>query len=307
MTEDPEKSGSTDDPKEDEELPEPEIETIRNFAALSEEVLQAINDGAVLTLDGEAVHDHAIGVNVLSGVLVHFDRLFRILQAVKSGLQVKRSGRVADVVGAKHFAALPALKSSYALPLRLEAPQGELVGDDRQALEEVMKLLSSGSESELRQELGNLPERVGDELFALLRELAGGGADLRVQAIREGSEGGSAVVSARAAKSRANWLSSLVDSAVGSETVQGKLFRIDTKRGRIAVDSYEGEESEIVEALFDLKDLETLKKALNQPVEIEVEVVEEKRPYEQTARNRLMKVNTVRLLDEPEQSGTVDS
>ena len=99
----------------------------------------------------------------------------------------------------------------------------------------------------------------------------------------------------------ANWLSSLEDSAIGNEIVQGKLFRIDTKRARIAVDSREADESVIVEASFDPEQLETLRKALNRDIELAVEIVEERRPYEQTARNRLMKAVTIRLLDQDDE------
>jgi hypothetical protein len=52
----------------------------------------------------------------------------------------------------------------------------------------------------------------------------------------------------------------------------------------------------IVEATFTSNLLETLRKALNHEVEIDVEVVEEKRPYERTARNRIMSVVEVRQL-----------
>ena len=62
------------------DLPEPVIEPIRNFADLPEPVKNEITDGALLTLRGGGPHANAINVNVLSGVLVHFDRLFRILR-----------------------------------------------------------------------------------------------------------------------------------------------------------------------------------------------------------------------------------
>lgn len=281
------------------DLPEPIIKPIRNFADLPEPVRGKITDGALLTLRDRDIDldENAVSVNVLSGVLVHFDRLFRILQAVKSGIEVKRTGRVPEVVAAKRLTAFPAYAGSYALPLRLEAPEGQLVGEDREALESVMDLLAEGGEDPLAERLTNLPERVGDELFALLHELAQGGADLTVEAVRNGKGTGEVAISPSAAKSRATWLTSLVESDLASETIQGKLFRIDTKRGRIAVDSYEEDESVIVEANFQPAQLETLRKALNNDVEIDLQVIEEKRPYERTARNRVVSVVDIRQLD----------
>ncbi|HWN72709.1 MAG TPA: hypothetical protein VNN15_02750 [Solirubrobacterales bacterium] len=281
------------------DLPEPVIEPIRNFADLPEPVKNEITNGALLTLRGGGPHANAINVNVLSGVLVHFDRLFRILQAAKSGLEVKRTGRVAEVVGARHLSAFPAFAGSYALPLRLEAPEGQLVGGDREALESLMRLLAE-DETPLQERLGNLPERVGDELYALLHELALGEADLAVEAVRNGEGSGEVEISAGVAKSRATWLTTLVESDVASETIVGKLFRIDTKRGRIAVDSHEEDESVIVEANFQPAQLEALRRALNHEVEIDVQVIEERRPYEQTARNRVMSIVDIRQLDSDE-------
>lgn len=290
------------------DLPEPEIEKIRNYADLPEHIRDAIQDGALLTLKGHGPHESAIDVNVLSGVLVHFDRLFRILQAVKGGLEVKRTGRIAEIMGARHLAALPALQSSYALPLRLEAPDGELIGDDREALESVMELLTDEEETSFGDRLSNLPERVGDELYALLHELALGGADLSIEAVRNSEGAGEIHIDSQAAKARASWLTSLVESDVASETIQGKLFRIDTKRGRVAIDSpQEADESVIVEATFQPAQLEILREALNHQVEIDMQVVEEKRPYEQTARNRVMAATDIRQLDdqqEPPPSGS---
>lgn len=287
-------------PGNGDDLPDPEIEKIRNFSDLPSSIRGRVTDGALLTIDGAAVHENAIDVNILSGVLVHFDRLFRILQAARSGLEVKRAGRIADVVGSRHLSALPALSGSYAMPLRLEAPEGELVGDDREALEHVMALLSGDDSHDLGDVLSHLPERVGDELYALLHELASGQADLKVEAVRDGQATDEVSVSVDAAKSRATWLTSLVESAVAGETIQGKLFRIDTKRGRIALDSQEADESVIVEASFQPSQLEDLRRALNHVVEIEVQVIEEKRPYERTARNRVMSVTGIRELEDNE-------
>jgi len=162
-----------------------------------------------------------------------------------------------------------------------------------------MRLLAE-DETPLQERLGNLPERVGDELYALLHELALGEADLAVEAVRNGEGSGEVEISAGVAKSRATWLTTLVESDVASETIVGKLFRIDTKRGRIAVDSHEEDESVIVEANFQPAQLEALRRALNHEVEIDVQVIEERRPYEQTARNRVMSIVDIRQLDSDE-------
>lgn len=291
-------------PSKEDDLPEPEIETILNFADLSPKLKAAMRDGALLTLSGRGVTDSAVGISVLSEILDHFDRLFRIMQAIKSGFDVRRTGRLVEVAHARHLTALPALASSYALPLRLENPEGELIADDHQELEAVIELLAGTDSTPLSEQLSNLPERVGDELYWLLRALAVGDINLNVEAVRDGEAARSTHVDASVADKRATWLTELVTSEVGVETLTGKLFRIDTKRLKIAVDvSQEKDESTVIEeASFSPDQLETLREALNSLVEVQVSVIEEKRRYERSARNRTMAVTSVRRLtveDEP--------
>ena len=276
----------------DDELPDPETENIRNFADLPARVRAAF-EGAFMKLDGAAVRGQAVDVNVLSGVLSHFDRLFRIMVAVGAGLEVQRKGRIAEVSGAKHLAALPAYGGSYALPLRLEDPQGELVGDDRGALDAVLGLLEGSPDWSLVA----LPERVGDELSALLHELGVGSADLKVEAVRNGQAVRQVEISSADADARASQLTELEKSAVGTEVIRGKLFRIDTKRSRIAIDAYgESDEDAIIRITFQPSQLEDLRAALDHNVEIAVEVLEERRPYERTARTRVMSVASIKQL-----------
>jgi hypothetical protein len=253
------------------------IGTIRNFAELSHELKAAIANGALLALEGAGVHhENSVEVGVLSEILIHFDRLFRIMRASAGRLEVKRTGRLPEVAGARRLRVLPALAGSYAIPLRLEDPEGEMIVEDRHELEEVVSLLGQGEGESFSARLLDLPERAGDELNALLEALAAGKVDLTVEVIHDGQTTEPTRVEAAAASRLSTWLTEPVTSEVGVETLTGKLFRIDTKRGRVAVDvAREEDESPVVaEASFQPEQLDELRAALNYRVELEVSVVE---------------------------------
>jgi hypothetical protein len=281
----------------DDDLPEPEIETVRNFSDLPEELRDAITHGALLALGGLGVRDNAVDVRVMSKVLEHFDRLVRIVRADRSGFEVKRLGRIVEVKGAKRLTALPAWAGSYAMPLRLEAPEGELDIVDHHELEAVVELLAL-DEQATQSRLDDLPERVGDELLGLLRAIASGHVDLHVEAVRDNQPVASADIESGVADRRSTWLEDKTWSEPGVDTLVGTLFRIDTKRARIAVDVSEedGESTLVEEASFPLDLLEELRGALHSRVEIQVNVLEERRRYERTARGRSMTVTAVRQI-----------
>lgn len=279
--------------------PPVKIGTIRNFAELPPELKDAIANGALLALAGAGIHDeNAVEVGVLSEILIHFDRLFRIMRASAGRLEVKRTGRLPEVAGARRLVVLPAVAGSYAIPLRLEDPEGELVVEDRHELEDVVSLLGQSEEESFTNRLLDLPERAGDELNSLLEALAAGKVDLTVEVVNDGQASEPTRVEARAARRLSTWLTEPVTSEVGVEVLAGKLFRIDTKRGRVAVDvAQEDDESPVVaEASFRPEQLDELRAALNYRVELEVSVVEERRRYERTARGRTRGVGTIRRL-----------
>jgi hypothetical protein len=269
----------------DDDLPDPEIEIIRNLAP---------SRGAVVALDGEGVRSNAVDVRVMSRVLEHFDRLVRIVRADRSGFEVKRRGRIVEVKGARRLAALPALAGSYVVPMRLDDPEGELVIADHDELEAVLGLLTEDDEA-LQRLLNDFPERVGDELLGLVRALAAGAVDLRAFAVRDGHTTARAEVGTEAAAHRSTWLADPTWSEPGVDYLRGTLFRIDTRRGRIAIDVSEADDPSpvIEEASFSLDLLEQLRKALHREVELEVSVIEERRRYERTARGRAMTVARV--------------
>jgi len=271
----------------DEDLPEPEIETIRNL-------LPCEPRGAVVALDGEGVQQNAVDVRVMSQVLDHFDRLIRIVRSHLSGFEVKRVGRIVEVRGARRLMALPAAAGSFVVPLRLVDPEGEMVVTDHDELEAVVGLLSEDDEAMLRI-LGESPERVGDELLSLLRALTAAHVDLRAYALREGELTARAEVRSAVASRRSTWLADSTWSEPGVDALRGTLFRIDTRRGRVAIDiSREDDPSPVVEeASFSLDLLEQLRRALHRDVELEVNVIEQRRRYERTARGRLMTVTRV--------------
>lgn len=279
--------------------PPAKIGTIRNFADLPAELQTAIPDGALLALGGAGVRDSSVDVGVLSEVLVHFDRLYRIVRAFAARLEVKRTGRLPEVAGGRRLLVLPAYAGkSFAVPLRLEGPEGELVIEDRNELGTVVSLLSEPESDEFAERLFDLPERAGDELTLLLETLAAGTVDLTIEVVRGGQVSGPVSVEAKAADTRTVWLTAPVTSEVGTEALRGKLFRIDTKRGRIAVDvSEEADEAPVVvEASFQPDQFDDLRDALNHQVAIEVSVVEERRRYERTARGRTRAVTAIRRL-----------
>lgn len=274
------------------DLPEPEIEIIRNLAPIAPR-------GAVVALGGQGVRDNSVDVRVMSRVLDHFDRLIRIVRAYRSGFEVKRIGRIVEVKGARRLAALPAVAGSFVVPLRLEDPDGEMVIADHDELEAVVGLLAEGDEA-MQRLLSDLPERVGDELLGLLRALAAGEVDLRAYALRDGHVSARAEVETEVAARRSSWLADRTWSEPGVDSVRGTLFRIDTRRGRIAIDiSEEDDPSPVIEeASFSLDQLEELRSALHREVELEVSVIEERRRYERTARGRMMTVTRVIPLSE---------
>ncbi len=276
----------------EDELPDPEIEIIRNFAP-------SAAHGALVALDGEGVRDNSVDVRVMSRVLDHFDRLIRIVRADRSGFEIKRLGRIVEVKGARRLAALPAVAGSYVVPLRLDDPEGELVVADHEEVEAVVELLA-GSDEAMQALISEFPERVGDELLGLLRALAAGKVDLQTYALRDGVTTARAEVSTKDAARRSSWLADRTWSEPGVDTLRGTLFRIDTRRGRIAVDvSDENDESPVIEvASFSLDQLEDLRRTLHREVEIEVSVVEERRRYERTARGRLMTVTKVIVIED---------
>lgn len=269
------------------DLPEPEIETIRNLA-------QIASRGAVVALDGEGVRTNSVDVRVMSRVLDHFDRLVRIVRAYRSGFEVKRRGRIVEVKGARRLAALPAMAGSYVVPLRLDDPEGEMVIADGDELEAVIGLLAEGDDG-MQRLLSDFPERVGDELLGLLRALAAGEVNLRAYALRDGATTARAEVDTKGAARRSSWLADRTWSEPGLDSLRGTLFRIDTRRGRVAIDvSDEDDPSPVVEeASFSLDLLEDLRSALHGEVQIEVSVIEERRRYERTARSRAMTVTRV--------------
>jgi hypothetical protein len=279
--------------------PPVKIGTIRNFAGLSAELKGAIANGALLALGGAGLHgENAVEVGVLSEILIHFDRLFRIMRASAGRLEVKRTGRLPEVAGARRLVVLPAVAGSYAIPLRLEDPEGELVVEDRHELDDVVSLLGQSEEEPFTVRLLDLPERAGDELNSLLEALAAGKVDLTVEVVHDGQATEPTRIEAVAARKLSTWLTEPVTSEVGVETLAGKLFRIDTKRGRVAVDvAQEDDEGPVVaEASFQPEQLDELRAALNYRVELDVSVVEERRRYERTARGRTMSVGVIRRL-----------
>ncbi|NLG66020.1 MAG: hypothetical protein GX537_10490 [Actinobacteria bacterium] len=283
----------TEPPEKAPDLPDPEFEPIRNFAALPQRIKELIQHGLFLTLGPES----AVPVGTLSGLLGHVDKLYQAVQVNRSGQEVNRRGALAAVPGGRSLEALPSLSGSYALPLRLREPEGQLVGEDYQELEALIHLLDPTTN--LEEELDELPDRIGDEVRRLYEVLASGGSNLRAEVVRDGQAGNSIEVSADEAQTKAAWLDEKTPHDLGTKTLRGRLFRIDTKKSEIRIDvigDTEGEKN-VESATFQEEQLDDLREALNHQVEMEVAVSEERRPYERSATSPTLSVSWVRRVE----------
>lgn len=285
-----------DPPSEDEpDLPDPEFETVRNFSALPEWIKRVFYEGLFVALGGP--EENAIRVGSLWGLLKHLDKLYLAVQANQSGREVNRFGSLAAVPGGRALEAWPAFNGSYALPIRLTPPDGQLVGQEYRELEVLMELLAPSTD--LGERLPELPERIGDELRSLLKVIARDGTNVRVEMIRDGAMVSQVEVGADHAQLTVDWLEEKSPHELGTETLRGKLFRIDVKRMEIAIDVLDDEDGDanVEKATFQDDQLEELRAALNHPVEIEVGVSEDRRPYERSVTSPKLSVNWVRRIE----------
>lgn len=292
-------NGDPTDPTENEpDLPDPEFEPIRNYAELPEPIRNEMRDGIFLALE-----ETAIRVGTLWGLLEHFDKLYHAVQAHKSGREVNRFGALAAVVGGKELEALPAFAGSYALPLRLKPPDGQLVGEEFSELDELAELLAPATD--LDERLQQLPERIGDELRQFYKALASGGTDLRMELIRDGQAVSDVKIGADEAQMKVAWMEEKTAHALGTKTLRGLLFRIDTKKTEIAIDVLEATdgESNVERVTYDEGQLDELRDALKHQVEAEVSVSEDRRPYERSVTSPRLSLNSIRRIEEDSGGG----
>jgi hypothetical protein len=274
------------------ELPPPVIETVRNR-------------GALLSLGGAGVRGHATELRNLAPVLEHFDRLVRVVQVIRSGLSVERIGRLVEVSDAARLVALPAMPGSYEIPLALVSASEQMSltdATDVAELEEVADLLALQDGHQIAERLRAKPERLGDELLALLYAVSKGSVDIKLSVFSKGSTIKTAYINASDAKARRDAVREVEKSEPGTETVTGELFRIDTRSKQIAVlvpDPDDAEESSIVQARFEIDQLETLRSALRKTVEVGLEIVDERRLYERAPHKRSVTVRTLEVVDPP--------
>ncbi len=277
------------------DLPPPEFEPIRNFAGLPARIRRLVDDGLFVALGRS--EDNAIRVGTLWGLLEHLDKLFHAVQVNKSGSDVNRRGALAAVTGGRELEALPSLHGSYALPLRLTPPDGQMVGQEYQELDALIDLLAPTTD--LEEMLQELPERIGDELRRLFAVLASGDTGLRMELVRNGQAVTEVEVRADEAQSKAAWLNEKTPHDLGTKTLRGKLFRIDTKKKEIRIDVIGGTDGEldVESAIFQDEQLDELREALNHQVEMEVSVSEDRRPYERSVTSPTLRVGWVRRVE----------
>jgi hypothetical protein len=288
--------GATDPPEnEPDDLPDPETETIRNFAGLPDRVRQLVQDGLFVGLSAST--DNAVKVGTLWGLLQHLDKLYHAVQVNQCGLEVNRRGALAAVPGGRQLEALPSVAGSFALPLRLTPPDGEMVGHEYQELDALVELLSPTTN--LEDALAELPERIGDELRQLFGVLAGGGTDLRLEVVRNGESVADVEVGSGEAQLTWDWLEEKTSHNLGTRTLRGKLFRIDTKKLEIRIDAIgENGEAQVERATFQEDQLSELREALKHQVEMEVAVTEDRRPYERSVTTPSLSVNWVQRIED---------
>jgi hypothetical protein len=288
--------GSTDPTEnEPEDLPDPETETIRNFAGLPSRLRKLVDNGLFVAL-GDA-GENAIRVGTLWGLLEHLDKLFHAVQVNQAGLEVNRRGALAVVSGGRELEAVPSVAGSYAIPLRLTPPDGQMVGQEYQELDALIHLLAP--ETALGDALMEVPERIGDELRRLYIVLASGGTNLRVEMVRDGQAVADVEVGVDEAQSKADWLEEKSTYDLGTKTFRGRLFRIDTKKSEIRIDVIGDTEDDanVERATFQDGQLDDLRDALNHQVEMEVSVSEERRPYERSVTSPVLSVSWVRRVE----------
>jgi hypothetical protein len=280
------------DPKEDEDLPDPEFETVRNQTGL----FQQIWDGLLLALGND--DENATRLGTLWGVLEHFEKLYQAVQADQFGTEVRGHGALASVPGGRDLIALVPAAGSFALPLRLVPPDGELVGADYRELEALMGLLSP--DADLSELLPTKPDRIGNELRRLYAVLAGSGTGLAVTSVRDGSAVSQLHIGSDTAQLRVDWLDAMTPHDLGSRTLRGRLFRIDTKKSEVRIDAVDpdGGEESVEKATFEEDQLEALRDALGGQVEIEASVTEERRPYESPGIRPTLHIRRLRSIEE---------
>jgi hypothetical protein len=278
----------------EDDLPPPEIETIRNLVG-DETWKSFAHRGALVKLDGAGVQEHSVVVSTLAPILTHFDRLVRITQAHRSGLEVKRQGPITEVKGVGHLAALTPVPGSFAIPLRLDPPSDEMFADDKNELEAVVGLLTVDGTA-LDELLITLPERVGDELVRLLKEAESGRVGLAIVVLRDGDISAYVDVAADTAAQRAHSLERTQASDAGRQTLRGTLWRIDTKHNKMTIDAAGSDEDDpiVVTVSFDDSQLEDLKESLREYVEVETSITEIRRSYEQTPRTKERRLLAIR-------------
>jgi hypothetical protein len=278
----------------EDDLPPPEIVKIRNL--VGDSAWQSLSQrGALLKLAGSGVHGNSVDVSILAPVLEHFDRLVRITQAHRSGLEVKRRGPITEVKGAGRLAAMAPAPGSYAIPMRLDPPRGEMFSADHSELEDVVSLITA-DDATLDKMLTTLPERVGDELVNLLRATDAGKVDLGVVVLRDGGISAQVEVAAQAAGQRVQILERPQSSDAGHQVLRGTMWRIDTKHRKVTIDAASPSDEAAIVAVVAFKDdqLEELRKSLREYVEVEVSIIEQRRSYEQTARSQEMKLLSIK-------------
>lgn len=277
------------DEGDDDGLPPPEIETIRNLVGNAWHSFS--ERGALLKLEGAGIRDNSVGVAILAPILEHFDRLLRITQAHRAGFEVKRRGPITEVKGFGHLAAMAPVPGSYAIPLRLDPPQGEMFAEERDDLEEVVRLMAADRDT-LNEMLRRLPERTGDELVNLLKVADAGRVDLGVVVLSKRTISAQVDLGAQSAGQLAKRLEEPQSSDAGRQVLRGTLWRIDTKHRKITIDAAAATEDMAIVATVDFVDsqLDGLREALREHVEVEVSVIEQRRSYEQTARKQEMKL-----------------
>jgi hypothetical protein len=259
--------------------------------------------GAVIALDdpaASAYDGHSVELGPLSLVLVRIERLVKLLRANRNGLEVKRRGRITEVKGAGQLRALLPAAGSYAVPVAIVADDDRLNLPDQADIADVVSLLNTSSFLDLIRVLNSAPERIGDELAGLMETLGNADLALALYAVRDGAVTESATVSAESARKRGDWLLHEAESVPGQESLDGNLFRVDTKRWRIGMDAISDVgEWHVVEAGFPQEQLDALKAGIRRHVRLNVEVVEARRPYERTARTRDRRVTSVEIVGDP--------
>lgn len=277
-------------PQPDFPAPDDGTEPIRRAATSIAE------EGALVVFGGPGARDHSVETSVFSDVFSHVTRLIAIARARAAGVTVEKRGPIWAPKGIAPARVGALQPGSLIVPVRLDLPDGQTELAPHAAVGPLVETLAKNARA-LDTHLMTAPEREGDEIVALAQVLVDAQVDLTMAHVIRGEVRQTASIGFEAASGIVGRLGGLEDSDPVTVRLSGTLFRVDTNKQRLSID-VEGSsdtDSNTVTAGFSLGQLETVRAALRKRVTAELLMVEQRRPYERSARARVYSLESVTI------------